>query len=205
MLTPATRWRQEGETLTVTEARTEIDPVEHAGALAVLTASKNFHDAGIAHTVLERNPHVGGTWIDKSHPGYGVGTPSDLDSLSFPRAWSTHFGKRAELELAAQRARVVINDLGGAQDGSWGDICPAQQVVDKICIAGGEAVVNTDDFADCGGAQHRGSDVTNAVDLGRLKGNRGDQQYNLPYEVLPGAVVIWCRAFIVALGAVSLA
>jgi 4-hydroxyacetophenone monooxygenase len=65
-----------------------------------LTASKNLQDAGIAHTVVEKNPRVGGTWIDNRYPGCGVDTPSYLYSLSFfPWAWSTHFGKRAELEL----------------------------------------------------------------------------------------------------------
>jgi hypothetical protein len=41
-----------------------------------------------------------------------------------------------------------------------------------------------------------------AVDLGALKGNRGDQQYRIPGEVrAPGrTVVIWCRAFSVAFG-----
>jgi hypothetical protein len=40
-----------------------------------------------------------------------------------------------------------------------------------------------------------------AVDLGGLKGNRGDQQYDVPDDVLARAelsVVIWCRAFSVA-------
>jgi hypothetical protein len=36
-----------------------------------------------------------------------------------------------------------------------------------------------------------------ALDLGALKGNRGDQQYALPRDYRPGrdTVVIWCRAF----------
>jgi len=50
----------------------------------------------------------------------------------------------------------------------------------------------------------RGSDVTNAVDVGRLKGNRGDQQYDLPQGTRAGAVVIWCRAFSVAFGSADL-
>ena len=44
------------------------------------------------------------------------------------------------------------------------------------------------------------------VDLGALKGNRGDQQYTLP-EGETGAgktVVIWCRAFSVAFGSAPL-
>jgi hypothetical protein len=49
-----------------------------------------------------------------------------------------------------------------------------------------------------------GSDVSNAVDLGRLKGNRGDQQYDVPDGVRAGSVVIWCRAFSVAFGVAEL-
>jgi hypothetical protein len=50
-----------------------------------------------------------------------------------------------------------------------------------------------------------GADVSDAVDLGRLKGNRGDQQYDLPAGVPAGSVVIWCRAFSVAFGVAELA
>ena len=45
-----------------------------------------------------------------------------------------------------------------------------------------------------------------AVDLGALKGNRGDQQYRLPAGVqLAGrSVVVWCRAFSAPFGSASL-
>jgi electron transfer DM13 len=44
------------------------------------------------------------------------------------------------------------------------------------------------------------------VDLGALKGNRGDQQYRLPRGTgLRGrAVVIWCRAFSARFGSAVL-
>jgi Electron transfer DM13 len=46
-----------------------------------------------------------------------------------------------------------------------------------------------------------------AVDLGGLKGNRGDQQYAIPrdVDVAGRSVVIWCRAFSVAFGSARLA
>jgi NAD(P)-dependent dehydrogenase (short-subunit alcohol dehydrogenase family) len=50
--------------------------------------------------------------------------------------------------LAAEGAQVVVNDLGVSVDGSGADKSPAQQVVDEIKAAGGEAVVNADDVAD---------------------------------------------------------
>ena len=41
-------------------------------------------------------------------------------------------------------AQVVVNDLGGSVDGKGGDHTAAQQVVDEITAAGGEAVPNFD-------------------------------------------------------------
>ncbi|WP_028852187.1 SDR family oxidoreductase [Thermocrispum municipale] len=61
-------------------------------------------------------------------------------------------GREHALLLAAEGAKVVVNDLGGAQDGTGGEIGPAQQVVDEIKAAGGEAVANGDDVADSAGA-----------------------------------------------------
>jgi NAD(P)-dependent dehydrogenase (short-subunit alcohol dehydrogenase family) len=52
---------------------------------------------------------------------------------------------RAHAELLAARgARVVVNDPGVELDGSGGDHSPAQDVVDGIVAAGGEAVANFD-------------------------------------------------------------
>ena len=51
-------------------------------------------------------------------------------------------GRSHALALAARGAKVVVNDLGGAADGSGGSITPAQDVVDTIIAAGGEAMVN---------------------------------------------------------------
>jgi NAD(P)-dependent dehydrogenase (short-subunit alcohol dehydrogenase family) len=57
-------------------------------------------------------------------------------------------GREHALMLAAHGARVVVNDLGAAADGTGADRSPAQQVVDEIRAAGGEAVVNGDDVSD---------------------------------------------------------
>jgi len=51
-------------------------------------------------------------------------------------------GRSHALALAARGAKVVVNDLGGAADGTGGSITPAQDVVDTIIAAGGEAIVN---------------------------------------------------------------
>lgn len=57
-------------------------------------------------------------------------------------------GREHALLFAREGASVVVNDLGGANDGSGSDAGPAQQVVDEITAAGGKAVANTDNVAD---------------------------------------------------------
>jgi NAD(P)-dependent dehydrogenase (short-subunit alcohol dehydrogenase family) len=61
-------------------------------------------------------------------------------------------GREHALLFAKEGAKVVVNDLGGATDGSGSDTTPAQEVVDEIRHAGGEAVANYDDVADWDGA-----------------------------------------------------
>ncbi|GAA3219963.1 SDR family oxidoreductase [Actinocorallia longicatena] len=56
-------------------------------------------------------------------------------------------GREHALLFAREGAKVVVNDLGGSNDGSGSDAGPAKQVVDEIIAAGGEAVANTDDVA----------------------------------------------------------
>jgi NAD(P)-dependent dehydrogenase (short-subunit alcohol dehydrogenase family) len=70
-------------------------------------------------------------------------------------------GREHALSLARQGAKVVVNDLGGAVDGSGDDISPAQQVVDEIVAMGGEAIANGENVADFEGA---GRMIQSAVD-----------------------------------------
>lgn len=56
-------------------------------------------------------------------------------------------GRSYALLLAAKGAKVVVNDPGGAMSGDAGDPGVAQQLVDEIRAAGGEAVANTDSVA----------------------------------------------------------
>jgi NAD(P)-dependent dehydrogenase (short-subunit alcohol dehydrogenase family) len=57
-------------------------------------------------------------------------------------------GRAHALELARQGAKVVVNDLGVAADGSGSDASPAEQVALEIRSAGGEAIANGADVAD---------------------------------------------------------
>lgn len=61
-------------------------------------------------------------------------------------------GRCHALELARRGARVVVNDLGSAVDGSGASTSAAQGVVDEIMAAGGTAIANGDSVAtDAGG------------------------------------------------------
>ena len=62
-------------------------------------------------------------------------------------------GREHALLFAAEGAKVVVNDLGGAVDGSGDDRSPAEQVVAEITAAGGQAMANGDDIADWDGGQ----------------------------------------------------
>jgi NAD(P)-dependent dehydrogenase (short-subunit alcohol dehydrogenase family) len=57
-------------------------------------------------------------------------------------------GRSTALLLAAEGASVVVNDLGGAVDGSGADAGPAGQVVDEITNAGGKAIASGADVSD---------------------------------------------------------
>jgi NAD(P)-dependent dehydrogenase (short-subunit alcohol dehydrogenase family) len=56
-------------------------------------------------------------------------------------------GREHALLLASRGALVVVNDLGGAVDGTGSDKGAAERVVDEIKAAGGEAVADTNSVA----------------------------------------------------------
>jgi NAD(P)-dependent dehydrogenase (short-subunit alcohol dehydrogenase family) len=64
-------------------------------------------------------------------------------------------GREHALMLASEGAHVVVNDLGGATDGTGSDPGPAQEVVAEIEARGGAAIAN-------------GADVTNFDEAGRM-------------------------------------
>ncbi|MFD8530215.1 SDR family oxidoreductase [Streptosporangium canum] len=75
-------------------------------------------------------------------------------------------GRSHALSLAERGAKVVVNDLGGALDGTGASTGPAADVVELINKNGGEAVASTDDVATPEGAQ---AIVRAAIDaFGRL-------------------------------------
>ena len=63
-------------------------------------------------------------------------------------------GREHALLFAAEGAKVVVNDLGGAPHGGGSDRSPAEEVVHEITSFGGEAVANADDISDWEGGRH---------------------------------------------------
>jgi NAD(P)-dependent dehydrogenase (short-subunit alcohol dehydrogenase family) len=75
-------------------------------------------------------------------------------------------GREHALALAQAGAKMVVNDLGGSLAGDGSDLGPAEQVVEEIRSAGGEAVANGENVADFAGAERL---VRRAVEsFGRL-------------------------------------
>ena len=71
-------------------------------------------------------------------------------------------GRCHALELARRGAKVVVNDLGGAMDGTGGSSEAAEGVVAEIKAAGGEAIANGGSVSDRAGAKSMIEDAMNA-------------------------------------------
>ena len=75
-------------------------------------------------------------------------------------------GRAEAMALAAEGAKVVVNDLGAASDGSGASASPADEVCQEIKKLGGEAVPNFDSVASWAGGENI---VKTAIDkFGRI-------------------------------------
>src|SRR5580698_9202535 len=63
-------------------------------------------------------------------------------------------GRAHALELARRGAKVVVNDLGGAVDGTGGSSDAANAVVKEILATGGMAIANGASVTDDAGVAH---------------------------------------------------
>ena len=77
-------------------------------------------------------------------------------------------GREHALALARRGARVLVNDLGGAVDGSGSSLAAAERVVREIEAAGGEAIANcasVTDFAEVEAMVAEASERFGGVDI----------------------------------------
>jgi hypothetical protein len=119
-------------------------------------------------------------------------------------------GKKPQSKPVAEKnISLASGEFEVADEGS------AEGTATVVSLAGDKGrVLTLTDFAVANGPDLRvylvpgdGKDTGDHVDLGGLKGNRGNQQYELPDDVDIGkhrTVVIWCRAFSVAFARATL-
>ena len=62
-------------------------------------------------------------------------------------------GAPRALLLAAEGAKVIVNDVGASRAGEGSDVHPAEQTVQDIAAAGGEALLNSSDVSSWAGAE----------------------------------------------------
>ncbi len=93
-------------------------------------------------------------------------------------------GRAEAIGLAEQGAKVVVNDLGTATDGSGSSKGPADNVVAEIKKAGGEAVANYNSVATAEGAE---SIIQSAIDcfgsIDVLVNNAGFNRDRMVYNI----------------------
>ncbi|MGC0367349.1 NAD(P)-dependent dehydrogenase (short-subunit alcohol dehydrogenase family) [Rhodococcus sp. 27YEA15] len=96
-------------------------------------------------------------------------------------------GREEALSLAAQGAKVVVNDMGGDWQGAGADQAPAAQVAAEIRELGGEASPNFDNVATASGAEHlvkQALDTYGDVDI--LVNNAGILRDSMIFSSEPG-------------------
>ena len=97
-------------------------------------------------------------------------------------------GKQHALMMAKRGALIVVNDLGGAVDGTGSDKGAAQLVVDEIQAAGGEAVANTDSVATPEGGAAIVQTALDAFGKARIAAERRTEgQEKAPRQGEPGS------------------
>ena len=89
-------------------------------------------------------------------------TVSFADQVAIVTGAGGGLGRCHALELARRGAKVVVNDLGGAMDGSGGSSAAADAVVAEIQAMGGEALANGGSVSDREGAKSMVDDAMNA-------------------------------------------
>jgi hypothetical protein len=148
-------------------------------------------------------------WLLRRRPRVGV--PVAAGALVAAIAVGSYLG------LTTLRDKVVHERVAVGPAQATGTFRSGEHATSGIArvirISGGRRVLTLTGFDTSAGpdlrvriGQGASTDGGKAIDIGALKGNRGDQQYELPAEVRGAGdtVLIWCRAFSALFGSAPL-
>lgn len=80
------------------ERRSEFRVVVIGAGMSGLLAGVRLQEAGIPFEIIEKNPDVGGTWLENTYPGCRVDSPNHVYSYSFhPQDWPQYFSQQKVL------------------------------------------------------------------------------------------------------------
>src|SRR5712671_1555343 len=83
----------------------------------------------------------------ETHPGTVIMTIRFDGRVAIVTGAGNGLGRAHALGLASRGAKVVVNDFGGARDGSGGSLNPAETVVEEVRKAGGVAMADGADVS----------------------------------------------------------
>src|SRR5467141_2334589 len=81
------------------------------------------------------------------HPGTTIMTIRFDERVAIVTGAGNGLGRAHALGLASRGAKVVVNDFGGARDGTGGSMTPAETVVEEIRKSGGVAMADGADVS----------------------------------------------------------
>ncbi|MCB2077503.1 MAG: NAD(P)/FAD-dependent oxidoreductase, partial [Novosphingobium sp.] len=89
------RWRKQPSQEVLDNFQVVVIGAGYSG----LAMAAKLKEAGIAFTVIEKNPDVGGTWYENTYPGVAVDTPNHFYSYSFrvKPDWDHYFATGPEI------------------------------------------------------------------------------------------------------------
>src|SRR3984957_14675399 len=83
----------------------------------------------------------------KKHSGTAIMTIRFDGRVAIVTGAGNGLGRAHALGLASRGAKVVVNDFGGARDGTGGSLTAAETVVEEIHKAGGTAMADAADVS----------------------------------------------------------
>jgi hypothetical protein len=160
-------------------------------------------------TVYAASPLFVNSTIDEPLPAVKTGGSSPMQGGSVEKEEAT---VKDETMVEKEDAMMMTKETSGTFAGAGDGIHNAQGSARILNLEDGSAVLRLEDFRVTNGPDlyvYLSTDkgASNYVDLGRLKANAGNQNYELPKDVdlsRYDSVVIWCKSFSVYFGGAQL-